>query len=86
MKTKIKQSKPFHLHVEHFFRKQYCLYIMLVILAFAVVKADSRLVNMARQAYVQGFGIIGQFMREETTRVPITFDISARVPTTSAGH
>jgi hypothetical protein len=37
-----------------------------------------------REAYTQGFGIVGQFMREETTRMPVTFDITARIPTTSS--
>ena len=85
MKTKTKQHKPLHLHLEHFFRKQYCLYLMIAIVALAIIKSDARFVGAMRQASLQGFGMVGQFMREETTRVPVTFDIAARVPTTSAG-
>jgi hypothetical protein len=81
MKKKFTTPKPFHLHLEHFFRKQYCVLAVLLLMMFAVVKSDGRIIN--RQAYAQGFGIVGQYMREETTRVPITFDIAARVPTTS---
>jgi len=82
MKTK-KYQKPFHLHLEYFFRKQYCLLAVLTLMCIALFKTDGRLLGVMREAYAQGFGIVGQFMREETTRVPITFDISARIPTTS---
>jgi len=83
MKNKNIQLKPLHLHLEHFFRKQYCLYSVLALMAVALIKTDARMIEMMRHAYTQGFGIVGQFMREETTRVPVTFDISARVPTIS---
>ena len=86
MKTKKKQSKPLHLHLEHFFRKQYCLYAVIVLMTIAIIKTDTKMMGLVREAYSQGFGIVGQFMREETTRVPVTFDIAARIPTTSAGH
>ncbi len=82
MKNKNNQ-KPFHLHLEHFFRKQYCLVAMMLLMVLAVIRSDARLSQTLRQAYVQGFGIIGQFMREETTRVPVTFDIAGRLPTVS---
>ncbi len=83
MKTKKSARKPFHLHLEYFFRKQYCMLAVLALLIFAVIKSDGRVITLWRQAYAQGFGIVGQYMREETTRVPVTFDITARVPTTS---
>ncbi|HSX33972.1 MAG TPA: hypothetical protein VLF91_06570 [Candidatus Saccharimonadales bacterium] len=86
MKTKnSKQQKPFHLHLEYFFRKQYCLLFVMTLIVFAVIKSDGRALSLWRQAYAQGFGIIGQYMREETTRVPVTFEISAKLPTISAG-
>ncbi|HKU18234.1 MAG TPA: hypothetical protein VJP80_03080 [Candidatus Saccharimonadales bacterium] len=83
MKTNTTSHRPFHLHLEYFFRKQYCLIAMLALLIFAVIKTDGRIINLWREAYAQGFGLVGQYMREETTRVPITFDIAARIPTVS---
>ncbi len=78
MKTKTKQHHPFHLHLERFFRKQYCLYFVLALLMLAIVKSDGRLMGLMRDAYAQGYGIVGQYMREETTRVPVSFDIGMR--------
>lgn len=80
MKTNIKQhtKRPFHLHVEYFFRKQYCLLFMLGLLLVAIVKTEGRLMGLMRDAYAQGYGIVGQYMREETTRVPVSFDIGVR--------
>jgi len=85
MKTKSKKNidRPFHLHLEYFFRKQYCLGIMLGLLLIAMVKTDGRIIGLVRQAYAQGFGMVGQYMREETTRLPVTFEISAKLPTVS---
>lgn len=86
MKTKNKHSphhKPFHLHVEHFFRKQYCMYVVLALLSVAIVKSDGKMLGLMREAYAHGYGLIGAYLREETARTPITMQI-ARIPTTSA--
>ena len=85
MKTKTtkQHNRPFHLHVEYFFRKQYCVAIVLGLMMLAAVKTDSRLFGLMRDAYAQGFGLVGQYMREETTRMPVTFNISGRLPTIS---
>jgi len=83
MKTNIPHKKPFHLKLEYFFRHQYYLIFMLGFLGFALIRTDGKLFGVMRQAYAQGFGLVGQYMREETTRVPITFDIAARLPTVS---
>ena len=82
MKTNILQQ-PFHLYLEYFFRKQYCLLIVIGLTMFAVLRTDGRLLGVMRQAYAQGFGLVGQYMREETTRVPVTFDIAGKIPTLS---
>ncbi|HSX17121.1 MAG TPA: hypothetical protein VLH86_03415 [Patescibacteria group bacterium] len=82
MKNK-KDQKPFHLHIEYFFRKQYCVLAVLSLMMLALLKTDGKLMGVMREAYAQGFGVVGQFMREETTRVPVTFDITGRVPTIS---
>lgn len=87
MKTKTtknqKHERPFHLHVEYFFRKQYCVYVVLVLMMLAAIKTDSRVFGLMREAYAQGFGLVGQYMREETTRMPVTFNIASRLPTIS---
>ncbi|HSW66575.1 MAG TPA: hypothetical protein VLI54_05560 [Bacillota bacterium] len=82
MKTNT-QKRPLHLSLEYFFRHQYCLLIVLGLLMVAVLKSDGKLFGVMREAYAQGFGMVGQYMREETTRVPVSFDIAARVPTMS---
>ncbi|HJQ08859.1 MAG TPA: hypothetical protein VJ836_05265 [Candidatus Saccharimonadales bacterium] len=83
MKTTNRHEKPFHLHLEYFFRKQYCLLAVLALLLIALVKTEGRLLGVVREAYAYGYGIIGQYMREETTRELITSDVGLRAPTTS---
>jgi ATP-dependent Clp protease adapter protein ClpS len=81
MKTKTshkKQGHPFHLHLERFFRKQYCLYFVSSLLLLAFIKSDGRAMMLMRDAYAQGYGVVGQYMREETTRVATNFDIGVR--------
>ena len=73
-----KHHKPFHLHVEYFFRKQYFLLTVLGLLMVAILQSDGRVMSLMRDAYAQGYGIVGQYMREETTRVPVSFDIGMR--------
>jgi hypothetical protein len=88
MKTKIDKNhphyKPLHLHLEYFFRQQYCVIAVVLLMFVALLRTDGRLMSTLREAYAQGFGIVGQFMREETTRAPVTFNITAKVPTTSS--
>lgn len=76
-------AKPLHLKMEYFFRKRYCLLLVIILFVVAVLKADSKTLNVMREAYAQGYGTIGEHMREETTRVPVTFQIMPRVPTNS---
>ena len=79
-----KNRHPIHLHMEYFFRHQYCLLAVLALMMLAVVKSsDTRVIGLVRDAYAHGFGIVGQYMREETTRTPVTFEIAGRLPTTS---
>lgn len=51
---------------------------MLGLLMIAVIKSDGRVMGLMRDAYAQGYGIVGQYMREETTRAPVSFDIGVR--------
>ncbi len=76
-------NRPLHLHLEYFFRKQYCMLAVMCLVLIAIVKSDGRMLGIMREAYTHGFGMIGAYLREETTRTPITFEI-ARVPTTSS--
>jgi hypothetical protein len=81
MKTNSK-NRPLHLHLEYFFRKQYCLLLVLGLLGVAIIKSDGKMLGLMRDAYNHGFGIIGAYLREETTRMPLTMQI-AKVQTTS---
>ena len=85
MKTNIPTDhrRPFHLHLEYFFRKQYCILVMLAFLMFAITKTDGKFMGVMREAYAQGFGMVGQYMREETTRMPQCFDVGMQAATHS---
>ena len=78
-----KDNRTIHQRVEHFFRSRACLAVILTFMAVAILKADSRVMGMMRQVYAQGFGLIGMYMREETTRMPVNFGISIRSTTIS---
>jgi hypothetical protein len=78
-----KPKKPFHLHIEHFFRKRYILIGMLALLFLAIIKADAKTLSAMREASAHSYGVIGEYMREETSRVPVTFEIAARHATYS---
>lgn len=84
MKTNstLKPKKPLHLHIEHFSRMRVCLLIVISLLFVAIVKTDSKLLGVVRDAYAEGFGLVGTYMREETTRTPVTFNV-LRSPTIS---
>ncbi len=78
-KQQNKHQKPFHLHLEYFFRQQYCLLAVLALLMVAIIKSDGKFLGIMRDAYNHGYGLTGAYMREETTRTPLTV-IVARVP------
>lgn len=77
MKIKNKQHKPFHLHVEHFFRKRYLLLGALAMITVAFVRADPKTMNIMRDAYLHGYGSIGDHMREEVSR-HLAVEVSTR--------
>ena len=79
MKTNIKKNQS-----SFEARHRGLLYLSLALLLFCLCKFDSRLTVVFRQAYNQGFGIIGTYMREgEMIRSPIDFGITTRIQTTS---
>ena len=83
MKNKNKKhAKPFHLHVEHFFRQQLVIYAVLALVGVGLLKADNKTMLAARHAYIEGAGAVGEFMREETTRMPVMVNL-ARITTNS---
>jgi hypothetical protein len=82
MKNK-NNTHSIHQRVEHFFRSRACLAVVLAFMALAVLKTDGKLISMMRQAYGEGFGLIGMYMREETTRMPVSFGNGIRVTTIS---
>lgn len=82
-KNNQKHEKPFHLHVEYFFRKQYCLVAVLALMLVALIKVDGSTLTLVRDAYAEGFGIVGQYMREETSRSADSVSIGLRTPTIS---
>ena len=67
-----KHKKPFHLHVEHVSRMPILLGIFIGLFMVALLKSDSRMVGMVREAYAEGSGLVGSYMREETVRMPVT--------------
>lgn len=81
--THQRHQRPLHLHMEYFFRHPYCLMAVMAFLMVAIVKSDSRIMGLMRDAYAHGFGIVGQYMREEPTRSQLPVDIGVRLPTIS---
>jgi len=79
VKTKNTLKRPFHLHLEYFFRKRYFLLSMLTLLGLAIIKSDGKMLGIVRDAYNHGYGLIGVYLREETTRTPLSVQI-ARIP------
>ena len=67
-----KYQKPLHLHIEHFFRMKSLLAVVSALMMVAILKADSKMMGMFREAYAQGYGQVGSYMREETVRSPLT--------------
>jgi len=83
-KNKLKHKKPFHLHVEHFFRLRALLVVVVGLLAVAAVKSDTRLLGTFREAYAHGYGQVGSYMREETVRTPLANAVPR--PATTSGR
>ena len=80
MKTKKTLYRPFHLHVEYFFRKQYCIFAVMALLGIAIAKSDGKMLGVMRDAYARGFSVINEYMREETTRTPLTVVVARYTP------
>jgi hypothetical protein len=73
MKTKNDNQKTIHQRVEHTMRNPWLLLGVVSLMGVAMLKLDDHYNNVFRQAYAQGFGLIGAYMREETARMPVDF-------------
>jgi hypothetical protein len=78
-----KHNRPFHLHVEYFFRERTLLLTAMALFLVAIAQSDGKAMGIMRDAYAEGFGMIGQYLREETARDPASIDIGTRMPTIS---
>lgn len=83
MKTNTTPKKPLHLHVEHLMRHRIFVATILVFLTIAIFKTESKLLGTMKEAYAQGVGAVGSYMREETVRMPVTINMAGRIPTIS---
>ncbi len=72
-------STPIHLRVEYFFRKRYCMFAVMLLMAIAIIKSDGKLMGVVRDAYNHGYGMIGAYLREESVRTPLNV-VVARIP------
>lgn len=72
-------SRPLHLRIEYFFRKRYCLVVVMLLMAIAIVKSDGKFLGLMRDAYNHGYGMIGAYLREEPVRTPLNV-VVARIP------
>lgn len=81
-KTKRTIKRPFHLHIEYFFRKQYMLLAVIGLMTIAIAKSDGKMLGGLKDAYAEGFGLIGAYLREETAHRHVVFE-PARTPTIS---
>ena len=84
MKTNKKQNDhSIHQRVERFFQHPSVVIAMLALMALGIISADRRIIKVVHEAYAQGFGLVGAYMREETTRMPVNFGMSVRITTIS---
>ncbi len=81
-KQHTKNKKPLHLHVEHFLRTPILLGVVLGMLLIAIIKADSKLLGMVHEAYGEGYGVVGAYMRKEVVHAPHAIS-TFRIPTIS---
>lgn len=84
-KHKKKHRRPFHLHLEYFFRLRVCLLIAAGLLTLAFVRSDREMLAAAPHAYAEGAGYVGSHMSEERLHPHHTLHV-LRVPTISSGR
>lgn len=67
-----------HQRVERTMRSKFVLISVIAIMAVTILKLDSRFSGTLHHVYAQGLGVIGNYMREETTRRPVDFGANVR--------
>lgn len=77
-----KHKKPFHLHLEYFLRTRFILGLVLGLLGIAIVRADNKMLGLLHDAYGEGYGMIGAYLRNETVHPHMSVSI-VRIPTIS---
>jgi len=80
---KNKHHKTIHQHVEHTLRHPILLAGVLICMFMAAASLDSRVREMMRMAYAQGWGFIGTYLHHEHPSHQHTVVSVARIPTVS---
>lgn len=78
-KQKIPAGHPLHLHIERLLRHQYIVTGVIALMVVGVLRADIKMMSVMRDAYIHGFGSLGQHLREETSRTAETVSIGLRM-------
>lgn len=76
-------TRPFHLHIEYFFRKRYCLLAVMALMGIAMIKSDGKFLGLMRDAYNHGYGLIGAYLREEPVRSHVLVSLTRITATAS---
>lgn len=59
------KHRPFHLHLEYFFRLRVCLIVAAAIIGVAVAQADQDVLATVPHASAAGVGYVGSYLSEE---------------------
>lgn len=77
-----------HQRLERLAHHRAVLTVVLSFMALGYIKYETQLLQMLREAYSHGFGLVGSYAHhephhQEVTRMPIEYDNSMRSPSTS---
>lgn len=78
---KNKHHKTIHQHFEHSFRHPVLLVAVLACMFLAAASSDSRIRELMRHAYAQGWGFIGTYLHHEHPSHQHSSVVIARIPT-----
>jgi hypothetical protein len=79
-----KYQKSIHQHVEHFMRHRFAVSLVLMLMGLSIVVFDPHARNFLRTAYMQGWGCMGTYIRDEHPQHLDPMVTLARIPTTSS--
>ena len=83
--SKKKHKRPFHLHLEYFFRWRVSLVIAAGMLVLAFAHSDRDMLAAAPRATAEEVGYVGRHLNEERLHPHMALNI-LRPPTTSSGR